>query len=103
MHGDIWQILRDANPREYDKIAFKYGIQDHRAMLKKLTGVKKINKKSPAFEIRLPDTNAHQIGDKIVLQTETANEAVQTKWFRNGTDLNNNPHVKIEQRGKLRK
>ena len=54
------------------------------AMLKKLTGVKKINKKSPAFEIRLPDTNAHHIGDKIVLETETANEAVNTKWFRNG-------------------
>ena len=46
VHGDIWTILRDANPREYDRIAFKYGIRDHRAMLKKLTGVKKLNKKS---------------------------------------------------------
>lgn len=47
--GDIWTKLRDTNPREYEKFAFKNGIKDHRAMLKRLTGVKKMNKKSPGM------------------------------------------------------
>ena len=38
-----------------------------------------------------------------MLEAETANEAVQVKWFRNGVDLANNPHAKIEQRHKLRR
>ena len=55
--GDIWTMLRDANPREYDKIAFQNGVKDHRAMLKRLTNVKKLNKRGgKSFVIRLPDT-----------------------------------------------
>ena len=33
--GDIWTMLRDANPREYDKIAFQNGVKDYRGMLKR--------------------------------------------------------------------
>ena len=55
--GDIWTMLRDANPREYDKIAFQNGVKDHRGMLKRLTNVKKLNKRGgKSFVIRLPDT-----------------------------------------------
>ena len=50
-------MLRDANPREYDKIAFQNGVKDHRGMLKRLTNVKKLNKRGgKSFVIRLPDT-----------------------------------------------
>ena len=64
--GDIWTMLRDANPREYDKIAFQNGVKDHRAMLKRLTNVKKLNKRGgKSFVIRLPDT---QEGITIIIK-----------------------------------
>jgi len=35
----------------------------------------------------LPDTAAYMLGDKIVLECETANEALNVKWTQNGRDL----------------
>jgi len=37
--------LKKANPREYEKISFNYGISDLRGMLKRLAATKKNNKK----------------------------------------------------------
>ena len=39
----------------------------------------------------------------MVLETEVANEAVVVKWLRNGVDMANNKHAKIEQRGRIRR
>ena len=39
------------------------------------------------FTTRLPDTAAYMLGDKIVLECETANEALNVKWTQNGRDL----------------
>lgn len=33
---DVWELLKNAHPSEYEKIAFKYGITDLRGMLKRL-------------------------------------------------------------------
>lgn len=42
------------------------------------------------------------VGDKIVLECETANEAMQCRWTQNGRDLANSKHVKITNNGTLR-
>lgn len=43
---DVWEILRNAPPSEYEKIAFQYGITDLRGLLKRLKRMKKEEKKS---------------------------------------------------------
>merc|ERR1711990_1114301 len=87
VEADIWNILRGANPREYDKISFEWGITDLRSMLKKLANAKKNNKKTSSFPEKLPDTISAKVGDKIVLPVVTANEAMNTKWSFNGADV----------------
>ena len=54
------------------------------------------------FTTRLPDTAAYMVGDKIILECETANEAMQCRWTQNGRDLANSKHVKITNNGTLR-
>ena len=54
------------------------------------------------FTTRLPDTAAFMVGDKIVLECETANEAMQCRWTQNGRDLANSKHVKIANNGTIR-
>lgn len=87
VEADIWNILRGANPREYDKISFEWGITDLRSMLKKLANAKKNNKKTSSFPEKLPDTISAKVGDKIVLPVVTANEAMNTKWSFNGAEV----------------
>lgn len=43
---DVWEILKNARPDEYEKIAFTYGITDLRGLLKRLKKTKKEEKKS---------------------------------------------------------
>lgn len=43
---DVWELLKNANPNEYEKIAFQYGITDLRGMLKRLKRMKREVKKS---------------------------------------------------------
>lgn len=42
---DVWNILKDAKPCDYEKIAFQYGITDLRGMLKRLKKMKAAPKK----------------------------------------------------------
>ena len=44
--GEVWNLLRNGNSREYEKIAFNFGISDLRGMLKRLNNTKKNNKKN---------------------------------------------------------
>uniref|UniRef100_A0A8C0R7U4 Myosin binding protein C3 n=1 Tax=Canis lupus dingo TaxID=286419 RepID=A0A8C0R7U4_CANLU len=46
---DVWEILRQASPSEYERIAFQHGVTDLRGMLKRLKGMKRDEKKSTAF------------------------------------------------------
>lgn len=47
---DVWEILKDARPCDYEKIAFQYGITDLRGMLKRLKKMKMESKKSDGEE-----------------------------------------------------
>lgn len=38
---DVWDILKEAKPCDYEKIAFEYGITDLRGMLSRLKKMKK--------------------------------------------------------------
>ena len=42
---DVWELLKNAHPSEYEKIAFKYGITDLRGMLKRLKKMKAVEPK----------------------------------------------------------
>lgn len=42
---DVWEILKNARPDEYEKIAFMYGITDLRGLLKRLKKIPKEEKK----------------------------------------------------------
>lgn len=39
---DVWELLKNAHPSEYEKIAFQYGITDLRGMLKRLKKMKAV-------------------------------------------------------------
>ena len=43
---DVWELLKNAKPSEYEKIAFQYGITDLRGMLKRLKRMRRVEKKS---------------------------------------------------------
>lgn len=43
---DVWDVLSQAPPSEYEKIAFQHGLTDLRGMLKRLKKMKKEEKKS---------------------------------------------------------
>lgn len=48
---DVWEILKNARPDEYEKIAFTYGITDLRGLLKRLKKTEKVVKKSEGAQI----------------------------------------------------
>ncbi|KAL6040693.1 hypothetical protein STEG23_006973 [Scotinomys teguina] len=43
---DVWEILRQAPPSEYERIAFQHGVTDLRGMLRRLKAMKQDEKKS---------------------------------------------------------
>lgn len=49
---DVWDLLKKANPNDYEKIAFQYGITDLRGMLKRLKRTRREEKKSAGMKIR---------------------------------------------------
>lgn len=48
---DVWELLKNANPSEYEKIAFQYGITDLRGMLKRLKRMRREVKKSAGMDV----------------------------------------------------
>ncbi len=48
---DVWEILKNARPDQYEKIAFTYGITDLRGLLKRLKKAKKVEKKSEGADL----------------------------------------------------
>lgn len=49
---DVWELLKNAHPSEYEKIAFQYGITDLRGMLKRLKKMKVEPKHSEGERVR---------------------------------------------------
>ncbi|XP_039866743.1 myosin-binding protein C, cardiac-type isoform X8 [Simochromis diagramma] len=84
---DVWNILSQAPPTEYEKIAFQYGITDLRGMLKRLKKMKKDEKKSEAFLKKLDPAYQVSKGHKIKLAVEVANSDIEVKWLKNGQEI----------------
>nr|XP_014343834.1 PREDICTED: myosin-binding protein C, cardiac-type [Latimeria chalumnae] len=84
---DVWDLLRQAPPSEYEKIAFQYGITDLRGMLKRLKKMKKEQKKSEAFLKKLDPAYQVDKGQKIKLVVEVTNPDAQVKWLKNGQEV----------------
>ncbi|XP_004437005.1 PREDICTED: myosin-binding protein C, cardiac-type [Ceratotherium simum simum] len=84
---DVWEILRQAPPSEYERIAFQHGITDLRGMLKRLKGMKRDEKKSTAFQKKLEPAYQVSKGHKIRLTVELANPDAEVKWLKNGQEI----------------
>ncbi|KAM4845678.1 myosin-binding protein C, cardiac-type [Thomomys bottae] len=84
---DVWEILRQAPPSEYERIAFQYGVTDLRGMLKRLKGMKHDEKKSTAFQKKLEPAYQVSKGHKIRLTVELADPDAEVKWLKNGQEI----------------
>ncbi|XP_053305739.1 myosin-binding protein C, cardiac-type [Spea bombifrons] len=84
---DVWEILRNAPPSEYEKIAFQYGITDLRGLLKRLKKMKKEEKKSTAFLKKLDPAYQVDKGQKMKMVVEVANPDAEVKWLKNGQEI----------------
>ncbi|XP_054555162.1 myosin-binding protein C, cardiac-type [Talpa occidentalis] len=84
---DVWEILRQAPPSEYERIAFQHGVTDLRGMLKRLKGMKRDEKKSTAFQRKLEPAYQVSKGQKIRLTVEVADPDAEVKWLKNGQEI----------------
>ncbi|XP_054443113.1 myosin-binding protein C, cardiac-type [Pteronotus mesoamericanus] len=84
---DVWEILRQASPSEYERIAFQHGVTDLRGMLKRLKGMKRDEKKSTAFQKKLQPAYQVSKGHKIRLTVELADPDAEVKWLKNGQEI----------------
>nr|XP_011722700.1 myosin-binding protein C, cardiac-type isoform X1 [Macaca nemestrina] len=86
---DVWEILRQAPPSEYERIAFQYGVTDLRGMLKRLKGPMRRGweKKSTAFQKKLEPAYQVSKGHKIRLTVELADPDAEVKWLKNGQEI----------------
>uniref|UniRef100_A0A8C2D1P0 Myosin binding protein C, fast type a n=1 Tax=Cyprinus carpio TaxID=7962 RepID=A0A8C2D1P0_CYPCA len=101
---DVWEILKNAKPCDYEKIAFEYGITDLRGMLKRLKKMKKVEpKKSDAFLKKLDPAYSVEKGKKIQLSVELADPNAQVKWLRNGQEIKPSAKYIFESVGGIRK
>uniref|UniRef100_UPI00398E99B0 myosin-binding protein C, slow-type isoform X4 n=1 Tax=Pristiophorus japonicus TaxID=55135 RepID=UPI00398E99B0 len=99
---DVWELLKKAQPHEYEKIAFEYGITDLRGLLKRLKRIKRVEKKSAAFAKILDPGYQADKGEKIRFIVDLADPTVELKWYRNGQELRPSPKYIFEHKGTLR-
>ncbi|XP_028669468.2 LOW QUALITY PROTEIN: myosin binding protein Ca [Erpetoichthys calabaricus] len=96
---DVWEILKNAKPSEFEKIAFQYGITDLRGMLKRLKKMKVEPKKSEAFTKKLDNAYTVDKGHKIKLCVEISNPDAALKWLKNGQEIKPSAKYVFEQVG----
>ncbi|XP_068097309.1 myosin-binding protein C, fast-type-like isoform X2 [Hyperolius riggenbachi] len=84
---DVWEMLKNAKPSEYEKIAFQYGVTDLRGMLKRLKKAKVEIKKSESFAKRLDQCYSVDKGHKIKMFVEVTNPDLVVKWLKNGQEI----------------
>ncbi|XP_042363910.1 myosin binding protein Cb isoform X1 [Plectropomus leopardus] len=99
---DVWELLKNAHPSEYEKIAFEYGITDLRGMLKRLKKMKVEPKHSEAFLKKLESCYSVEKGKKIVLRCEVVDPDVQVKWLKNGQEIKPSAKYIMEATGNIR-
>ncbi|KAK7828907.1 hypothetical protein U0070_002137, partial [Myodes glareolus] len=84
---DVWEILRQAPPSEYERIAFQHGVTDLRGMLRRLKGMKQDERKSTVFQKKLEPAYQVNKGHKIRLTVELADPDAEVKWLKNGQEI----------------
>ncbi|KAL0984374.1 hypothetical protein UPYG_G00140600 [Umbra pygmaea] len=100
---DVWDILKNAQPHEYEKIAFEYGITDLRGLLKRLKKMKTVEPKhSDAFLRKLESAYTVDKGKRIVLSVEVVDPNAQVKWLKNGQEIKPSAKYIFEQDGNVR-
>uniref|UniRef100_A0A3Q3JD65 Myosin-binding protein C, slow-type n=1 Tax=Monopterus albus TaxID=43700 RepID=A0A3Q3JD65_MONAL len=88
---DVWEILKNAKPEEYEKIAFMYGITDLRGMLRRLKKIPKEEKKYEAFAKKLEPAYQVDKGGRIRLMVDLADPTAELKWYKNGIEIRPTP------------
>uniref|UniRef100_I3ITV2 Myosin binding protein C1 n=1 Tax=Oreochromis niloticus TaxID=8128 RepID=I3ITV2_ORENI len=99
---DVWEILKNARPDQYEKIAFMYGITDLRGLLKRLKKMPKEEKKLEAFAKKLEPAYQVDKGGKIRLVVDLADPTVELKWYKNGQEIRPSPKYIFEHKGTQR-
>ncbi|KAM6895469.1 myosin-binding protein C, slow-type isoform 1-T1 [Xenentodon cancila] len=99
---DVWEILKNARPDQYEKIAFTYGITDLRGLLKRMKKIPKVEKKSAAFAKTLEPAYQVDKGGKIRLVVDLADPTVDLKWYKNGQEIRPSPKYIFEHKGTQR-
>uniref|UniRef100_A0A8D3AW96 Myosin-binding protein C, fast-type n=1 Tax=Scophthalmus maximus TaxID=52904 RepID=A0A8D3AW96_SCOMX len=103
---DVWELLKNAHPSEYEKIAFQYGITDLRGMLKRLKKMKARfylrGDEGEAFLKKLDSCYSVHKGKKIVLTCEVVDPNVQVKWLKNGQEIKPSAKYVMEANGNIR-
>uniref|UniRef100_A0A6Q2XC56 Myosin binding protein C, fast type a n=1 Tax=Esox lucius TaxID=8010 RepID=A0A6Q2XC56_ESOLU len=91
---DVWEILKNAKPCDYEKIAFDYGITDLRGLLKRLKKMKKVEpKKSDAFLKKLEECYSVDKGKRVQMHVELHDPDVHVKWLKNGVEIKPSANV----------
>ncbi|KAM8982398.1 myosin-binding protein C, slow-type isoform 8-T8 [Sarcophilus harrisii] len=96
---DVWELLKNANPNEYEKIAFQYGITDLRGMLKRLKRMRRVEKKSAAFSKILDPAYQVDKGGKVRFVVELADPKLEVKWYKNGQEIRPSTKYIFEHKG----
>ncbi|XP_073401115.1 myosin-binding protein C, slow-type isoform X3 [Dendrobates tinctorius] len=99
---DVWEILKNASPNEYEKIAFQYGITDLRGMLKRLKRMRREEKKSAAFAKILDPAYQIDKGGRVRFVVELADPTVELKWYKNGQEIRPSAKYIFEHKGNQR-
>ncbi|XP_023263943.1 myosin-binding protein C, slow-type isoform X7 [Seriola lalandi dorsalis] len=99
---DVWEILKNARPDEYEKIAFTYGITDLRGLLRRMKKITKEEKKTEAFAKKLEPAYQVDKGGKIRLVVDLADPTVELKWYKNGQEIRPSPKYIFEHKGTQR-
>ncbi|XP_060885570.1 myosin-binding protein C, slow-type isoform X9 [Labrus mixtus] len=99
---DVWDILKNARPDQYEKIAFMYGITDLRGLLRRMKKIPKQEKKSEAFAKKLEPAYQVDKGGKIRLVVDLADPTVDLKWYKNGQEIRPSPKYIFEHKGTQR-
>ncbi|XP_026550823.1 myosin-binding protein C, slow-type isoform X7 [Notechis scutatus] len=99
---DVWELLKNANPNDYEKIAFQYGITDLRGMLKRLKRTRREEKKSAAFSKILDPAYQVDKGGKVRFAVELADPTIELKWYKNGQEIRPSGKYIFEHKGNER-
>uniref|UniRef100_H2YLF8 Titin n=1 Tax=Ciona savignyi TaxID=51511 RepID=H2YLF8_CIOSA len=101
---DILDLLKEVDPKEYEKYARHYGITDYRQLLSRYEELRsKEPKKSISFIKPLDEIVTVKEGESLTLICHVSRERARVQWFRNGVQLKPGPRYKTSISGFARR